>query len=594
MTAFADRLNRFSRDESGTITLLMLVLFISILLMTGLALDLAKHESQRADLQSALDRGVMPAASVRQTLEYDAEDDTNDITRMIRSYVSTRTLSGEEANIEVVDKSTLGERRFGVSADFGMPTDFFRLVGVSNLQVSGFAEAAQGANLEISLLLDISGSMRFRVNGGGTPSPNSGQSRIFQMIPAAKSFIDSVTANGTEPGVRINLIPYAGQVNPGEWMFDSLGGKSCTPERSARNTMSDASGNYLNTDCNPDIVDTPKMLRDKAVDLGEPVDFFVTPDPDPENGIDEGKFVYANYDPDVHTDINPPDPLWAHDNGYCMYLEPDAFGETRAVRLPSVSIDAEPGQVPHFHHWGIASKWMQWGWCPSEKMKIMYMASGTEDYDALIDTIDSFALNLDEDGNWYGNLHDGTGTYTAMKWGAALLNPDTKPVMDDMAADGLIQPDAESGENMFPLGTSEDWTRTAEGNLTPKFIVLFTDGQVNHDIKIKPSDLSNPEKIASFTSENAGNETNNDSSVGTTKFINKRDGRDYLKDVCKQAKENGVTIFTIAFLTSDSEMKECASEDGFAYSVKSDSDMCDLGCVFGKIASNIKKLQLTQ
>lgn len=59
----------FLRDERGALTPLMLVLFTGIIVMAGIALDLARHESERSDLQDALDRGVLAAASATQTVD---------------------------------------------------------------------------------------------------------------------------------------------------------------------------------------------------------------------------------------------------------------------------------------------------------------------------------------------------------------------------------------------------------------------------------------------------------------------------------------------------------------------------------------------
>jgi hypothetical protein len=62
----------FFRDDRGALTPLMLVMFTGIILTTGVALDLIRQESERTDLQDALDRGVVAAASLTQSLDPEA------------------------------------------------------------------------------------------------------------------------------------------------------------------------------------------------------------------------------------------------------------------------------------------------------------------------------------------------------------------------------------------------------------------------------------------------------------------------------------------------------------------------------------------
>ncbi len=57
---------RFLRDEHGAMTPLMLVLLVGILVSSGIALDLIRQESERSDLQDALDRGVLAATALDQ------------------------------------------------------------------------------------------------------------------------------------------------------------------------------------------------------------------------------------------------------------------------------------------------------------------------------------------------------------------------------------------------------------------------------------------------------------------------------------------------------------------------------------------------
>ena len=53
--------NRFWRDEHGSVTIFVVLLTMVIVSLGGLAMDVIRFESQRAKLQSAIDRAAMLA-----------------------------------------------------------------------------------------------------------------------------------------------------------------------------------------------------------------------------------------------------------------------------------------------------------------------------------------------------------------------------------------------------------------------------------------------------------------------------------------------------------------------------------------------------
>lgn len=92
--------SRFIADSAGGVSIFMLVFFILIILISGFAIDLMRHETERADLQNALDRGVLAAASLRQTR--DAEE-------VVRDYLDARPFFSDQAlEVSVTDQRTTG------------------------------------------------------------------------------------------------------------------------------------------------------------------------------------------------------------------------------------------------------------------------------------------------------------------------------------------------------------------------------------------------------------------------------------------------------------------------------------------------------
>ena len=196
---------RIVKDERGALTPLMLSLFIGIILMTGISLDLIRQETERSDLQDALDRGVLAATAITQTVE--AELTIND-------YLAKRPFSTGELNVAVVSEGTGNSRLITADADYQMSTIFLRMTGLDELSVPASSAAIQSVrDLEVSLILDISGSMAREL------SSSTGQSRLSVLRAAASGFVDEMLTDISTPSTSISLIPYSGQVNAGP-LFD--------------------------------------------------------------------------------------------------------------------------------------------------------------------------------------------------------------------------------------------------------------------------------------------------------------------------------------------------------------------------------------
>ena len=528
MRYLASRIRAFRDDQTGGITILMLVFFIGIVVATGIGLDLANHDAKRADLQSALDRGVLAAASLRQTMDED------EVENLVKEYAADRHISDKEVQLAVTSDISLNARDVRVDGSFDMETDFLRLLGVDTLKVQASSQAAQRASeVEISLVLDISGSMRFG-------------ERILELIPAAKDFVRTVSQEGALKRTTINLVRYAGQTNPGPWMFERLGGVG---------------------------------------------------------GSDSGL-------------------TWGHDESHCFYMEEGSAGDFSDASLPD---DLYREQVPHFHKWTIDDDWMKWGWCPSDEMATMYHVhaydSGDPDYNGyqmLMDAIDN--IRPGQDLGATGNLHDGTGTYNAMKWGVALLNPSSRPMMQQMESaaqselsTGDVPPNFED-EVLRPRPIGPDWCIETTGDLaafengsltrhschteserdesreTLKVVVLMTDGKITD--QWDPRNKTDDDTVADI----AVNETNDGGGDGDYKLFDRSDGRDYFYDQCDFAKANGVTVFTIAFRTPhQDEMRKCASSDAHFYCVNDpgcEDNLDNVSQAFRMIATDITKLKL--
>jgi hypothetical protein len=188
-------MGRFMRQEDGTITTFALMVFVLMVAVAGIAIDIMRYETQRVQLQYTLDRSVLAAASVTQPL--------NPVD-VVENYFEISGLQDYRLNVDV--EEGLNFRRVEAYAEIEINTLFMHMFGVRVL-----TSPAEGAaeeviqNIEVSLVLDISGSMR--------------GSKMTNMQAAARDFVtEMLQANQNDNGnlVSISIIPYNGMVNLGD------------------------------------------------------------------------------------------------------------------------------------------------------------------------------------------------------------------------------------------------------------------------------------------------------------------------------------------------------------------------------------------
>lgn len=190
-------LKQFIRDEHGSITAFVLVMFLTMVVGGGMGVDFMRHESERSMLQSALDRGVLAAAS------YEVEDEDVDIEQRVISYVhSSKFLKNRNPELLVASDITINSRQVAATGSYAINTFFLKIIGITTLTVSASSAAKiTRGEIEISLILDNSGSM----DGA----------KMQNLKDAANDFIDLMLNEETIDYTTISLIPFAAQVNAG-------------------------------------------------------------------------------------------------------------------------------------------------------------------------------------------------------------------------------------------------------------------------------------------------------------------------------------------------------------------------------------------
>ncbi|MGO4907661.1 VWA domain-containing protein [Pseudorhodobacter sp. W20_MBD10_FR17] len=188
----------FAKREDGSLLILGLMLFVIMSMMGGLAIDLMRYEQRRTLLQQTLDRSVLAGAAMSQKLTGQA---------VVTDYFAKAGLSD---TLDYVDMDKGDNYRIvTATASSKLDTYFMHMIGIKEIEADGDAVAEQRvSNIEVSMVLDISGSMY--------------GSRIDKLRPAAREFITTVLA-AAEPGhVSISIVPYNAQVNVGKSIMDSF------------------------------------------------------------------------------------------------------------------------------------------------------------------------------------------------------------------------------------------------------------------------------------------------------------------------------------------------------------------------------------
>ncbi|TVS04056.1 MAG: hypothetical protein EA407_05155 [Rhodobacteraceae bacterium] len=455
----------YAQREEGSMIVLGLFFFVCIILIAGLAVDFMRYESKRIRVQATADRAALAAATLREGGDREA---------IVRDFFRAEGLL--DYLVEPIEiESGLNSARVLVRTRPQVNTIFMRMVGQDTLishEVSGALE--QVSNIEISLVLDISGSMRW--------TDSIGIPRITRLRGAARNFVSQVLDDEVPDVTTISIIPYAGTVNPGQQVFELLGGNA-----------------------------------------------------------------------------------W-HDYSHCPDLPRSVFDSTGLPDLSTIP------QAPHFMNWPIDWPTMDWGWCPIEANSILYHSSNE-------DELHDYLTNM--------RLHDGTGTHYGMRWGLALLDPDSNWLTGQLVGSNRV----DSVHLDRPVAWDDDGTR--------KVVVLMTDGLITDQHRPRrPGTNTVFGTNGVFPTEDEQDTLDNTHILGLSNDWRRRITRrsENLQDffsACDMAKQNGVVIYTIAFETNtqgQDEMRNCASTPNHYFNAVGG----ELDQVFAAIAASIQALRLVE
>ncbi|MEX0285285.1 MAG: pilus assembly protein TadG-related protein [Paracoccaceae bacterium] len=197
-------------------------IWVLIFMVAGIGIDLMRFERDRTALQYTLDRAVLAAADLDQTLTPRS---------VVEDYFDKAGMAAHLSNVTV--QQGLGYRIVSATASTDVKTQFMHMNGVDTLSApaSGTAEESIGG-VEVSLVLDVSGSM-------------NSNSRLTNLKIAAKNFVDEMVQNSEDGKLSISIVPYATQVSVPDTIFDQL---NASQEHSYSNCINFEATHFNNTE----------------------------------------------------------------------------------------------------------------------------------------------------------------------------------------------------------------------------------------------------------------------------------------------------------------------------------------------------------
>ncbi|MEX1233419.1 MAG: TadE/TadG family type IV pilus assembly protein [Roseovarius sp.] len=202
------KMQRFGEDEDGAVVAFTLFMLVMMLIAGGVAVDVMRHEMERARLQNTLDTAVLAAAGAPFGTEPKAIVEDFFAKAEMSQYLNEIDDVGEDGEPDIVQ--TLNTSKVSASANMAMDTYLMKLVGVDSLSAGAASSAERRVpKLEVSMVLDVSGSM------------NSDR-KLINLKDAGKKFVTTILNSSSEGDAVVSVVPFSWDVSAGEHVLDAL------------------------------------------------------------------------------------------------------------------------------------------------------------------------------------------------------------------------------------------------------------------------------------------------------------------------------------------------------------------------------------
>jgi Flp pilus assembly protein TadG len=246
--------HRFRKDEDGVMVGFSVFLVIMMIMIGGIGADIMLAEMRRAQLQHTLDRAILAAADLDQTRAADVVVadyfDKAGVAHTLNEVTVSQSLNHRSVSATAEIESNLVYSTLGRDFDALRPEqaagDVYTSAEVQTLatklpdrtsltiKASGTAEERIG-NIEISMVLDVSGSM-------------GNNSRLSNLKVAAKEFVQTMDDTTEDDTMSISIVPYSAQVSTPDEVLSAL---TTNGENPVANCLNFDAADYTTTSISP-------------------------------------------------------------------------------------------------------------------------------------------------------------------------------------------------------------------------------------------------------------------------------------------------------------------------------------------------------
>ena len=201
----------FKDDQSGNMGMVFALCLLPTVGFVGMATDVGRSFSIRSQINATLDACVVAGGRA-----FDLTADKEKAAKVARDCFQKYLPKGLSASISKINVDNKGNVNMAAASD--MKPIFLPAVGVNTIKVTSFAqslapdavpgEAGGGKNLEIALVMDVTGSMK-------------DNSKLATAKLAANDLLDILMptlapgAPASKRSVRISIVPFSEYVNAG-------------------------------------------------------------------------------------------------------------------------------------------------------------------------------------------------------------------------------------------------------------------------------------------------------------------------------------------------------------------------------------------
>ena len=223
--AFAHVARKFTdylEDEGGSIAIFIVISFVMILMLGGIAVDIMRFEMRRVALQETLDRATLAAANV-------VLPPTTSPQSVVTEWFDKAGL-GNELTVDyfpptVGGSATASSREATARAKVRSYNHFMQMLEMPYIEGPAVSVAQQGVSkIEVMMVLDITGSMS-QTSGSTTKiaALRQAASNFVTILKYSKDAGGAYTVN-KDPNnlISIGMVPYASNVNVPDALRDQF------------------------------------------------------------------------------------------------------------------------------------------------------------------------------------------------------------------------------------------------------------------------------------------------------------------------------------------------------------------------------------